>query len=576
MPKVRQAAVAQDFGGLPSRPFVDVQTTHRRPAKKRKLKGSKSTKTGSNARVAGGVDGLNPNDPDSEMRWGAELVLQLAMGGDDVPPAAPKFAHPQRRLPSPLGFDNKGKRKTPEKGASSAPLCLPSLPRQVLVGDPVVVHRGAVSDGAVHGAIAHLSPPCSALPGQTTTKSLGKTTGKTCSNATTKQTADAVKSTANDLPPLRLSARSALPKDNTPAGTIRLPSSLPSSLETNTLHPNALPRGDGNSLCDLLLEARNDESNQITLDANVSGALLSSHQQGSYPNLVDQFTKAFRTLQTTAAALVRAHAENSQGEGLQAISQGDQLPGSALLQNAPPLAAATRWTAATANAMSILESQASKAAAAALDGSQRTLTAAELDLIGLVGLVGRAVRVETNDQGPGAANAPQLPPTPHAAAGAVPSFPATRLLSSLAPNAITQVLHTGSEAVTGVGMGATAVTTGITTTTAQTHPPKPPSRQKLAAMKNSTSPASPFKRGRSSSTFRGVTLHRRTKRWESHIWVRETGKQLYLGGFDLETAAAEAHDLCALKIKGYVSFLSRKILLALYCVVRVPLWRFLV
>ena len=47
-------------------------------------------------------------------------------------------------------------------------------------------------------------------------------------------------------------------------------------------------------------------------------------------------------------------------------------------------------------------------------------------------------------------------------------------------------------------------------------------------------------RGRSSSAFRGVTLHRRTKRWESHIWVRETGKQLYLGGFDFERAAAEA------------------------------------
>jgi len=65
------------------------------------------------------------------------------------------------------------------------------------------------------------------------------------------------------------------------------------------------------------------------------------------------------------------------------------------------------------------------------------------------------------------------------------------------------------------------------------------------------SPVSPFKKARSSSSFRGVTLHRRTKRWESHIWVRETGKQLYLGGFDNEAVAAEAHDLCALKIKGF-------------------------
>jgi len=32
---------------------------------------------------------------------------------------------------------------------------------------------------------------------------------------------------------------------------------------------------------------------------------------------------------------------------------------------------------------------------------------------------------------------------------------------------------------------------------------------------------------------------------------RETGKQLYLGGFDNEAVAAEAHDLCALTIKGF-------------------------
>ena len=71
-----------------------------------------------------------------------------------------------------------------------------------------------------------------------------------------------------------------------------------------------------------------------------------------------------------------------------------------------------------------------------------------------------------------------------------------------------------------------------------------------AALGPSAAGRSPFKRGRSSSAFRGVTLHRRTKRWESHIWVRETGKQLYLGGFDFERAAAEAHDLCALKLRG--------------------------
>ena len=33
-----------------------------------------------------------------------------------------------------------------------------------------------------------------------------------------------------------------------------------------------------------------------------------------------------------------------------------------------------------------------------------------------------------------------------------------------------------------------------------------------------------------SSQFRGVTKHKRSGRWEAHIWVKETGKQMYLGG----------------------------------------------
>ena len=82
---------------------------------------------------------------------------------------------------------------------------------------------------------------------------------------------------------------------------------------------------------------------------------------------------------------------------------------------------------------------------------------------------------------------------------------------------------------------------------ARGHSPPPAA---AAALGPSAAGRSPFKRGRSGRAFRGVTLHRRTKRWESHIWVRETGKQLYLGGFDFERAAAEAHDLCALKLRG--------------------------
>lgn len=51
-----------------------------------------------------------------------------------------------------------------------------------------------------------------------------------------------------------------------------------------------------------------------------------------------------------------------------------------------------------------------------------------------------------------------------------------------------------------------------------------------------------------SSCFRGVTQHRRTKKWEAHIW--DDHRQIYLGGFDSEEDAARAHDIMALKCRG--------------------------
>lgn len=49
-------------------------------------------------------------------------------------------------------------------------------------------------------------------------------------------------------------------------------------------------------------------------------------------------------------------------------------------------------------------------------------------------------------------------------------------------------------------------------------------------------------------TYRGVSRHRLTQRWEASLWLN--GRQLYLGGFDSQADAAKAYDLAALACKG--------------------------
>lgn len=67
-----------------------------------------------------------------------------------------------------------------------------------------------------------------------------------------------------------------------------------------------------------------------------------------------------------------------------------------------------------------------------------------------------------------------------------------------------------------------------------------------------------------SSIYRGVTRHRWTGRYEAHLWDKncwnesqnKKGRQVYLGAYDDEAAAAHAYDLAALKYWGHHTVLN--------------------
>ncbi|XP_019186336.1 PREDICTED: ethylene-responsive transcription factor WRI1-like [Ipomoea nil] len=85
--------------------------------------------------------------------------------------------------------------------------------------------------------------------------------------------------------------------------------------------------------------------------------------------------------------------------------------------------------------------------------------------------------------------------------------------------------------------------------------PEPRPAKRSRAKRTANADSTPARR---SSAYRGVTRHRWTGRYEAHLWDKTTwnniqnkkGRQIYLGAYESEEAAARTYDLAALKYWG--------------------------
>ncbi|KAJ8529366.1 hypothetical protein K7X08_036201 [Anisodus acutangulus] len=94
--------------------------------------------------------------------------------------------------------------------------------------------------------------------------------------------------------------------------------------------------------------------------------------------------------------------------------------------------------------------------------------------------------------------------------------------------------------------------------------PRPKRAARAKKFLNADSPSNNSSTARRSSIYRGVTRHRWTGRYEAHLWDKSTrnsiqnkkGRQIYLGAYDSEEAAARTYDLAALKYWGPTTILN--------------------